>query len=195
MRLPLLPLNAIVCPKGRIPLQIFEPHYLDMVASSLKAGNGFVIVLLHEGEKDTGRIDAESFYRVGTQVRLVDFDKTPSTGVLNIVVEGQDRVQLSNLARGDGGVWEADLASCDPENYVHLPEEYLELRTVLKALVKHPYVKDLNMQIDYTDGREVGWRLTELLPLGNEQKQALYETADAIARLEKLSSQISQMVS
>lgn len=194
MKLPLLPLNAIVCPKGRIPLQIFEPHYLDMVAETIKADTGFVVVLLHEGKKDTGEIHRDQFYRLGTLVKLVDFDKTQSTGVLNITVEGIRRVELTDLERRENGLWLAELTETESEDYVGLPEEFDELRTVLRALVKHPFVEGLNMEIDYSDGRQVSWRLTELLPLGNQQKQMLYETTDAITRLEKISSQISDLV-
>ena len=194
MKLPLLPLNAIVCPRGRIPLQIFEPHYLDMIAESMKNGDGFVTVLMRSENASTENVQAGQFYELGTRVQIVDFGKTPSTGVLNLTVEGIAQVKLSSLMRSDSGVWHADIQLNREEAHIDLPEEFDELRVVLQALVKHPYVNELNMDIDYEDGRQVGWRLTELLPLGNKQKQNLYEMSDPLCRLEAISRQISDMV-
>jgi len=189
MKTPLLPLNAIVCPKGRIPLQIFEPHYLDMVSECLKSGREFAVVLLCE----EGLNDAR-FYKQGTLVRIVDFDNTPQAGVLSITVEGIAQVALNELEQQEDGLWLASIRKKSQESYVDLPEEFDDLKVVLKALVKHPFVKDLNMEIDYQDGREVSWRLTELLPLGNKQKQCLYEMQDAVSRLERISKELSEMV-
>jgi uncharacterized protein len=194
MKLPLLPLNAIVCPGGRIPLQIFETNYLDMIAESMKRESGFVVVLLEEEQSSIEQVLESQFFRLGTLVRIVDFGKTPSTGVLNVTVEGLSQVSISELERGEGGVWYAEITEGKVEDYIGLPEEFDELRTVLQALVKHPFVQELNMDIDYDDGRQVGWRLTELLPLGNRQKQCLYEMSNTIGRLESIARQISDMV-
>jgi Lon protease-like protein len=192
MKVPLLPLNAIVCPQGRIPLQVFEPQYLDMVAEALRTGKGFVTVLLNDEKTPQ---EKGEFYRLGTLVSVVDFGKTASTGVLNITVEGEAQVVLSNLEIQADGLWLADVSEIYEEGYVDLPDEFEDLRVVLQALMKHPFVKELNMEIDYQDGRQVGWRLTELLPLCNKEKQCLYEMTDAISRLEKISEKISDMVS
>ena len=194
MKLPLLPLNAIICPRGRIPLQIFETHYLDMIAESMKHGSGFVVVLMPDDSEQAMPVVDSQFYKVGTLVSIVDFGKTPSTGVLNVTVEGMAQVKLSELERHENGVWFAEVTQTKEEEYVELPEVLDELRVVLQALVKHPFVRDLNMEIDFQDGRHIGWRLTELLPLGNRQKQQLYEMHDTMRRLENISKQISDMV-
>lgn len=194
MKLPLLPLNAIVCPQGRIPLQIFELHYLDMIAESMKKGEGFVCVLMRSENASTEHVQAGQFYELGTLVKIVDFGKTPSTGVLNLTIEGVAQVKLTRLERHDDTVWYADAHISGDEEHIELPEEFDELRVVLQALVKHPYVRDLHMDIDFEDGRQVGWRLTELLPLGNKQKQHLYELNNPLDRLEEISRQISDLV-
>ncbi|CAN0600625.1 unnamed protein product, partial [Ectocarpus sp. 12 AP-2014] len=41
MNVPLFPLNSIVLPRGRIPLQLFEPRYIDMLTRCLKEDRGF----------------------------------------------------------------------------------------------------------------------------------------------------------
>lgn len=189
MKLSVFPLNAIVCPKGRISLRIFEPRYFDMVRACLRQDEPFVVTLYTP--KKTNNL---SFYTTGTMVRIVDFGETQQSGILNIVVEGLSQVSLSNLSREDDGLWKAEVSENDIEPFQATPVEYDDLCLVLKALVQHPYVQELDMQIDYQDARQVGWRLTELLPLGNEQKQTLYEMDDSSLRLSKIADQLSNLV-
>ncbi len=189
MNLSVFPLNAIVCPKGRISLRIFEPRYLDMVRACLRHEEPFVVTLV-----SPQKIKGQAFYTTGTMVKIVDFGETSQQGILNIVVEGMAQVGLSNLSRQEDGVWKADITEKMKEPYLSTPEEFDELCLVLKALAKHPYVQELNMDIDYDDAREVGWRLTELLPLGNEQKQCLYELGNSELRLSKIADQLSDLV-
>lgn len=70
--IPLFPLNSVILPRGRIPLQLFEPRYIDMLSRCLKACHGFVVVLLREGE-ETGR--HVHFHDLGTYVHIVDFQQ------------------------------------------------------------------------------------------------------------------------
>jgi len=44
--LPIFPLTVNVLPGGYLPLQIFEPRYLDMVKSCMSQETGFCVVLL-----------------------------------------------------------------------------------------------------------------------------------------------------
>ncbi len=189
MKLSVFPLNAIVCPKGRIALRLFEPRYLDMVRNCLRKEEPFVVTLFTPA-KNKGQV----FYTTGTLVKIVDFGETLQNGMLNIIVEGIAQVSLSNLSREKDGLWKAEVKEAVAEPYSAIPEVYDDLCLVLKALVKHPYVQELDMQINYADAREVGWRLTELLPLGNEQKQCLYELHNPELRLSKIADQLSDLV-
>lgn len=190
MKVPLFPLNALVCPGGRIPLRVFETRYIDMVSHCLRNENGFVVVMLREEPSST-----QPFYNVGTLTRIVDFGQSEERGMLNIVVEGDARVIISKPERAISGLWQAKVEPANGENFVPLPERYLDLKDVLKALVQHPTVEELKMDIDYQDGRQIGWRLTELLPLDNAQKQQLLEMVDPISRLQCISEQLSHMMS
>jgi len=154
----------------------------------LKADSDFVIVMMRSDDLEG------SFYKVGTRARVVDFGALTKEGWLTITAEGVSQVRLSNVTRQDDGLWLADTSEQHSGDYVDLPEKYDELKLVLRALVKHPYVKDLNMNIDYQDCREVGWRLTELLPFERQQKQCLYEMDDALYRLETITKQLSDLV-
>jgi len=188
MKTPLFPTNAILCPQGRIPLQVFEPRYLDMVSHCLKTDSEFVLVMEKSGVSD------QDFYRVGTLAKIVDFGAVEQEGVISITAEGHSQVELSHIEQQDDGLWLSDINPQRLEEYVDLPKKYEELKAVLKALVQHPFVQDLNMDIDYLDSRQIGWRLTELLPFEGSQKQSLYEMTDCLSRLETISKHLSEMV-
>lgn len=198
MKTPLFPLNTLVCPGGKLPLRVFEPRYLDMVKHCLKQDTGFVVVMMktdeNGSEADSDGRSSSQIYRVGTMARIIDFDQDED-GILCVVAQGMSRVRLSRPERRPDGLWIGDVETLAEEAFFALPDEFVELKSVLQALVQHPVVKELNMDIDYRDGRQVGWRLTELLPLDNSQKQYLYELEDPLYRLEKISDQLDYMIS
>lgn len=182
MNVPLFPLNSIVLPRGRIPLQLFEPRYIDMLTRCLKEDRGFVVVLLREGG-ETGPVAA--FYDIGTYVRIIDFQQLDN-GLLGITVEGESKVSVVRSWQQEDGLNVGDVECLVEEAASEVPERYGELPSVLRALFRHPVIRDLNMAIDYDDARDVGWRLTELLPLDKQEKQKLVELQDPLERLDRL---------
>jgi hypothetical protein len=74
-----------------------------------------------------------------------------------------------------------------------LPAARSELASVLRALLRHPMVNRLELTVDYSSAREVGWRLTELLPLDSQEKQRLLECQDPLGRLDRLASLLDAM--
>lgn len=182
MHVPLFPLNSIVLPRGRIPLQLFEPRYIDMLTRCLKEDRGFVVVLLRDGEETS---PVARFYDIGTYVRIIDFQQLQN-GLLGITVEGEAKVSVVRSWQQDDGLNVGDVECLLEEARSELPDRYGELSSVLQALFRHPVIRDLAMEVDYGDAREVGWRLTELLPLDKQEKQRLVELQDPLERLNRL---------
>jgi len=180
--IPLFPLNSVILPGGRIPMQLFEPRYLDMLTRCLKEDRGFVVVLLREGTEVSLRTD---FYDIGTYVRIVDFQQLDN-GLLGITVEGDRKVRVLKNVQQSDGLNLGDVEQLPPEEIAEVPEHLYELSSVLKALGRHPAIRELDMDVDYHDARHVGWRLTELLPLESHQKQHLLELQSPLERLERL---------
>ena len=48
----LFPLTVNVLPGGYLPLQIFEPRYLDMIKQCLNQESGFCVVLLQPNKHE-----------------------------------------------------------------------------------------------------------------------------------------------
>ena len=65
---------------------------------------------------------------------------------------------------------------------------------LLQQLASHPVIEQLNMQIDYDNLRELGWRLSELMPLSLESKQELLELEDSATRIAAIEGLIATMI-
>ncbi|WP_328189407.1 LON peptidase substrate-binding domain-containing protein [Marinobacter sp. OP 3.4] len=186
---PLFPLSTTVLPGGRLPLQLFEPRYLDMLATCLREQRGFVVLLLREGNE--AGADAV-FYDIGTYVKIVDFQQLDN-GLLGITVEGQWKVAVHRSWQAPDGLnlGHAERLPDEPEDA--LPTGRSELASVLRALLRHPVVNRLELEVDFSSAREVGWRLIELLPLDGQEKQRLLEYQDPLDRLDRLSDLLDAM--
>ena len=57
----LFPLSSVLLPHGKMPLQIFEQRYLDLVRSSMKTADPFGIVWVRRGSEvaERGRASSE----------------------------------------------------------------------------------------------------------------------------------------
>jgi len=189
LNVPLFPLNSVVLPGGRIPLQLFEPRYIDMLTRCLREDQGFVVFLL-KGGTETARHAA--FYDVGTYVRIIDFQQLEN-GLLGITVEGRGKVALVRSWQQEDGLNMGDVEYLLDEAVSQVPERYHELSSMLQVLCRHPVVRDLKIKVDYSDAREVGWRLTELLPIDPGVKQRLAELQDPLERLQQLQELLEVM--
>ncbi|SFR73762.1 hypothetical protein SAMN05216203_2635 [Marinobacter daqiaonensis] len=186
---PLFPLSATVLPGGRIPLQLFEPRYLDMLATCMREGRGFVVLLLREGN-ETG--SSAVFYDVGTYVRIIDFQQLDN-GLLGITAEGLWKVVVTRSWKAPDGLNLGDAERLPEEPEAAIPAACSELASVLKALLRHPVINNLDMSVDFSSAREVGWRLIELLPLDSQEKQRLIEIQEPLERLSRLRDLLDAM--
>lgn len=187
---PIFPLNSVILPGGRVPLQLFEPRYIDMVSRCLREDLGFVMALLESGSESG--LAPVRFSATGTRVRVVDFRKLEN-GLLGITVEGSEKVSVLRSWRQADGLNLGRVEPLPAEDRVALPEQFGELSEVLRALCEHPVIRDLDMSVDYSDARHVGWRLTELLPLDRKCKQELAGMQDPLERLGRLQTLLQTM--
>lgn len=190
MIIPLFPLNSVILPGGRIPLQLFERRYIDMLTRCLKEERGFGIVLLEQAGQDAN--PKAPFHPFGCYVRIVDF--TPlEHGLLGITVQGDTKVAVTRRWQESDGLHMAEVMQLPIEPELATPRVHEDLVSVLRALCQHPSVQELELEIDYQDARQVGWRLTELLPLDIDDRQALLEMDDPLERLQALEGLIESM--
>lgn len=169
-------------PGGRIPLQVFEARYLDMVKQCMREQQGFVVISIKDGN-EVG--ETPDIYNVGTYAEIVDFETLPS-GLFGITAEGQQRVSLNNIIEQKDKLLLADCEFIAAETQHNIPQEFTHLVEILKSIKSNPAIQNLNLNIDYDNASDVGCRLSELLPFNIEDKQALLELHDPIERLSRV---------
>lgn len=194
--IPLFPLNSVVFPKGRISLQIFETRYVDMVSQCMRDGSGFGIVLIEAGSEVARMGEKLDVHRVGTYCEVVDWNQLPN-GLLGITAEGTHTFRVMETWRESNQLCRAVVNYRDEDSVGAAPiavaDDYLEYVELLKGLSRHPAIENLNLAVTYSDLREVGWRLSELLPIVQKDKQTLLELEDTFDRLQKIELYISAM--
>jgi Lon protease-like protein len=192
--IPLFPLNSILFPKGRISLQIFESRYVDMIRQCLKDQTGFGVVLIETGSEVARLGQKLDIHRIGTYSNVVDWNQLPN-GLLGITVEGHTTFKIieswregNDLCKAEVVFREFDSVDSDP---VDVGDQFREYVDLLQGLSKHPAIEELKLDISFENLREIAWRLSELLPISNRDKQALLELSDPFDRLEQIELYIS----
>jgi Lon protease-like protein len=169
----LFPLSSVLMPQARLPLQIFEQRYLDLVARCTRENEGFGVVWLKQGsEVSGGSLDVPNISELGTYGLIVDWDQLPN-GLLGITIEGRQRFSVDALWRESDGLIKARVAMQPSTEPAPLPDQYAGLADVLRGLLRHPQIKRLNLPVQRQDGWTVGYQLAQLLPLEESIKHAL----------------------
>jgi Lon protease-like protein len=192
--LPLFPLAGVLLPFGRIPLQIFEQRYLDLVRDSMKSSSPFGVVWIRQGAEVAQRGKASpELGDYGTCARIVDWDQL-SNGLLGITIEGGERFDLHETHTRASGLVVGQVELREPTTAQKMSEDWLTLIDVLRSLETHPHVERMNLRVDYNDAWQVGYTLVQLLPLDESLKYELLgieEIDDLMAELHALLNQIS----
>lgn len=89
---PLFPLpGVLLLPRSRLPLQIFEPRYLQMLEDVLKTGDRLIGMIQPSGEDDLAPI--------GCAGRVVEFSEADD-GRYMIALRGVSRFRLTEAEQG-----------------------------------------------------------------------------------------------
>ena len=179
--IPVFPLDsAVLLPRGRLPLNIFEPRYLNMIDDAM--GGDRVIGMVQTTGGDPTH---PTLARVGCAGRITSFAET-GDGRYLVTLSGICRFELGRelpvtgpyrQVRADYEPFSADLQP--PED---LPFERDELLRSLRA-----YLNRRGMDIEWDAAREapVDALITSLsmaLPFEPAEKQALIEAATLTER-------------
>lgn len=181
--LPLFPLQTVLVPGASLGLRVFETRYLDLVRDCGRDGTGFGICLILDGdEAGVPALPAA----VGTEARIEDFGTT-GDGLLMLRVRGGRRFHVRQTQTRGNGLIVADVDWCEPDPDDELRPEHGLLGSVLQQVIEQAggeFAKVPPSRFD--DAAWVGWRLAELLPLSNPQRQMLLQENDPHARLDRL---------
>ena len=177
-RFPVFPLaGAILLPNGNLPLNIFEPRYLQMVKDAMRADKAIGMI------QPSGRLngDQPELYPIGCAGRITSFETTEDgrylitlTGICRfevveeLTVATPYRQVVASFER-----WQGDLEPGAPED---------NLRSGLtQALRRYFSVHDISVDWTQIERAPLGGLLTSLAmicPFEPSEKQALLETRD-----------------
>jgi Lon protease-like protein len=181
--LPLFPLKTVLVPGATLGLRVFEPRYLDLVRECGHDGHGFGICLILEGEEAGATTTSAAF---GTEARIEDFG-ADAGGLLTLQVRGARRFHVRRTRVRDNGLVVAQVEWCDPDPDDELRPEHAVLGMLLRGILEQVGGEHATAPpARFDDAGWVGWRLAELLPLDDEQRQLLLQEDDPHARLDAL---------
>ena len=181
--IPLFPLTAVLFPGGALNLRIFERRYIDLVRDCARSDSGFGVCLILEGG-EFGQLALPA--AVGTLARITDFCTLPD-GLLGISAEGGERFQAAMTRVRDNGLVHGEVRLWPHEPRVPVPAEHGLLVTILERVLDQ--VGGVFSRVDracFDDASWVGFRLGELLPLAQTEKQHLLQLTDPVRRLAQL---------
>ncbi len=181
--IPVFPLDgALLLPGGLLPLQIFEPRYLNMIDDAM-AGDRIIGMIQTSGAGDRAR---PGLARIGCAGRITSYSET-GDGKYLIALTGLCRFAVVDeiaapkpyrQVHADFAPFEADLVDADPDEtfdrtpFLALLRRYLEGRglgvewDVVKAAPEPALINSLSMA----------------LPFAPVEKQALLEAPDLSGR-------------
>ena len=171
--LPLFPLGGVLLPHGRVPLQIFEQRYIDLVRECMRHDTPFGVVWIRRGAEvaQKGRASPE-LGDYGTCARIIDWDQLPN-GLLGITIEGGETFDLIDTNTRANGLVVGQVEVKPALEAQRMQEVWLPLLDVLRSLETHPHVENMNLRVDYNNAWEVGYTLVQLLPLDESLKYEL----------------------
>lgn len=182
-RIPIFPLHTVLVPGGRLPLRIFEARYLDMVRDCAREDSGFGVCLLLP---DTGETGTQHHARVGTLARIHDF-YTLEDGLLGVTAMGEARFQVRKTRVRDNGLMMAEVRWLEEPAVQQVDDQFALLVDITGRLMEEVGKLYPDFEPDrLVDAGWIGYRLTELLPLDNLEKQVLLEFTDPRERLQRL---------
>jgi len=195
--IPLFPLRSVLFPGGRLPLQIFEQRYIDLVSHCMKTDTGFGVCLISQGAEIARPGVRQQVERVGMYARIVDWDQLPS-GLLGITVEGQHKFFVQDCWARDDKLLMATVQFAQEDflgqSALPLTEEHEALVDLLRDLAAHPLIESLDLVIDFDDRRQLAWRLSELLPVPMHQKQTLLALDDTEERIREIENLVASVM-
>ena len=186
--IPIFPLsNFIIFPEINVPLNIFEPRYVQMIDDSMKSNR--LIGMIQP--KKTGMLNKPDLYDVGCVGKITNFNET-SDGKYFIIINGISRFKITKEISTE------KLYRICKINYENFADDltkkkeginFSDLELIFKDL-KNLFEKkgfvinwsDLkNENIDHTINT-----LSMASPFSIEEKQILLETFDTNSRKSKL---------
>ena len=168
--------NFIIFPKTSVPLNIFEPRYIEMINDSMKTDKliGMIQPKILKGNK----LDTNELYEVGCLGKIISFKETDDGRYL-IDLKGVIRFQIIKEIKTNKKYRECEI------NYENYLQDLSEKKEDLKFSDLELIFKDFKSLFEKR-GFIINWKALE--------KQSLDETINALAMASPFSLEEKQML-
>ena len=164
-KIPVFPLsNFIIFPKTSVPLNIFEPRYVDMINDSMKS-NKLVGMIQPKNPKETTKDYAPQLHEVGCMGKITSFKETDDSRFI-IELKGIIRFKIVNEIKSNKKYRECEV---DFRNY------YEDLEN------KKEEIKFSDLELIFKDLKSLFEKRGFIINWGALEKQSLDETINALA--------------
>jgi Lon protease-like protein len=154
-----------------------------MIRDCVRDDTGFGVCLVLDRSEPGGNAQHA---RIGTLARVHDWNTTEN-GLLGISTRGHEKFHIQKTRMRDNGLMIAGVEWLEEPRDVQMPDACLLLSSIVDR-----FMDKLSGNYPEYDARLledavwVSYRLTELLPLKNMERQGLLELSDPVQRLERL---------
>ncbi|MXU64816.1 LON peptidase substrate-binding domain-containing protein [Oceanomicrobium pacificus] len=187
---PVFPLpGAVLLPRTRLPLNIFEPRYLAMLDDVL-ANPSRMIGMVQPRSGPGGQPGAQSFHAIGCAGRLVSFSETED-GRYMITLAGVSRFRIQTVEEGFTPYLKARVEWSDFSADLGGKEQDPGFDRAAFFRVLEQYFTQSNLTSDWETMKQADTELlinslSMLLPFEEEEKQALLEAPHLTERRQTL---------
>ncbi|MFT5658834.1 MAG: Lon protease-like protein [Gammaproteobacteria bacterium] len=172
--LPLFPLKTVLLPGNTLSLKIFEPRYIDMIATCMRTETSFGVILIYKGEETQSDNEIHS---VGTAARVFDWQPR-NDGLLGITALGMQRFEVTDTSTQSDGLTIAKVSLLEEEIDREIPEQY----TYMEELLDHISAQEAKVRDPDESFATILYQLIFLLPLDANLKQRLLEIPKSMDR-------------
>ncbi len=187
-KIPVFPLsNFIIFPKTTVPLNIFEPRYIQMIDDSMKS-NRYIGMIQ---PKKTGDLKKPDLHKIGCVGKITSFNETEDGRYL-IVLNGICRYENISEINSDKLYRECEV------NFEKFSNDLIQKKEQINFSDLKQIFNDLKKLFEQ-QGYQINWKdlekqsveqtintLSMASPFTLEEKQILLETKNLIDRKKKL---------
>ena len=185
--IPLFPLpGALLLPRARLPLHLFEPRYLQMFEDVLKTSHRLIgMVQPHKGPKGD-----EQLHAIGCAGRVTQFSETED-GRYMITLAGISRFRISKEVTGFSPYRKAEVSWAGFERDLGQSEHDADFDRNKFMCSLEKFFESHDLRTDWESLKDADTELlinslSMLCPFESEEKQALLEAPSLSTRRETL---------
>ena len=195
-KIPVFPIsNFIIFPKATVPLNIFEPRYIEMINDSMKNSRMIGMIQPKKISKDS----IPELYKVGCAGKITSLNESEDGRYL-IILNGLSRFKILDEIKNNKLYRECNVSFNEFKNDINSNKEeikFTDLELIFKDLKtlfqKKGYIINWK-ELEKQDLNQTINTLAMASPFSLEEKQALLETQNLISRKFKLEEIIKTYV-